>query len=116
MQLFKSLFSGGAASLSAADAKTRLDSDPTLFILDVRQPDEFRGGHIANSKLIPLGELGQRLAELPKDREILCVCRSGSRSGMAAQQLSAAGYQVINLQGGLMAWAGAGYPLKQGKA
>lgn len=115
MNLLKSLFSGGSTQISATDAKTRIDTDTTLFVLDVRQPDEFRGGHIAQAKLIPLGELAARMNEIPKDKEILCVCRSGGRSSAAASQLSAAGYKVLNLQGGMMAWEGARLPVKKGK-
>ena len=114
MSFFKQLFGAGPATLSAPEAQTRIqDKQNPVFLLDVRQPEEFRQGHIAGSKLIPLGELGQRLGELPQDREILCICRSGARSGMAASQLSQAGYKVINLSGGMMAWQSAGLPMKK---
>lgn len=115
MNLFKSLFGGGSAAVNAADAKTRIDSDKSLFILDVRQPDEFRAGHIAGSKLIPLNELSSRMNELPKDKPILCVCRSGSRSGAATGQLTRAGYDAVNLRGGMTSWQMSGYPVRRGK-
>jgi len=115
MNLFKSMFGGGGNAFSAEEAKSRIESGAPLFILDVRQPEEFREGHIAGAKLIPLGELGRRINELPKDRDILCVCASGSRSSVATRSLSSAGYQAINLRGGMMSWQMAGYAMKRGK-
>lgn len=115
MNLLKSIFGGDSTSLNAADAKARIDSKEKLFILDVRQPDEYKAGHIAGSKLIPLNELGKRINELPKDTPILCVCRSGSRSGAATSQLNGAGFKALNLRGGMMGWQGAGFPVKKGK-
>ncbi|MFN8373680.1 MAG: rhodanese-like domain-containing protein [Anaerolineae bacterium] len=115
MNIFKALFGSSGQNLNAADAKARIESEEPLFILDVRQPDEFRTGHIAGAKLIPLNELNRRLNELPKDTEILCVCRSGSRSGSAAGQLTSAGYKALNLRGGMIGWQYAGFPVKKGK-
>ncbi len=115
MNILKSLLGAGGAHLSAAEAKARLDNGAKPFILDVRQPDEFRAGHIAGAKLIPLHELDSRMKELPQNREILCVCRSGARSSSAARQLNSAGYSALNLQGGMLAWQRAGYPVKKGK-
>jgi len=54
------------------------------------------------------------MKELPKDREIICVCHSGNRSQAATRQLSTAGYQVTNLNGGMIAWVRAGLPIKMG--
>jgi rhodanese-related sulfurtransferase len=115
MNIFKALFSGGTNAVTSEEAKTRVDSKEPLFILDVRQPDEFRAAHISGAKLIPLSELGKRVGELPKDQPILCVCASGSRSSVAASQLSGAGYDVLNLRGGMAGWMRAGYPVKKGK-
>jgi rhodanese-related sulfurtransferase len=115
MNILKSLFGSSTTNLNAADAKARIDDKQPLLILDVRQPDEFRAGHIAGAKLIPLNELRNRMNELPKDTEILCVCRSGSRSGAAVGQLNSAGYNAFNLRGGMIGWQMAGYPVKKGK-
>jgi len=101
--------------MNIEDAKARIDGSERLFVLDVRQPDEFRSGHIAGAKLIPLKELGSRLKEVPQDTEILCVCRSGSRSGVATKQLIDAGFTAMNLRGGMMGWERANYPVKRGK-
>ena len=112
--MIQSLFGGSGNSISAADAKKRIDSGDTIFVLDVRQPAEFQTGHIAGAKLIPLGELSQHLKELPTDRDILCVCASGSRSSIATRQLSGAGLKAINMQGGMAGWQFAGLPIKRG--
>lgn len=116
MNIFKTLFGANSGTqVSAGEAKTWIDGDDSPFILDVRQPDEFRAGHIPGAKVIPLGELGSRQGELPRNRDILCVCRSGARSGVAARQLRDQGLNAINLRGGMIAWQGAGYTVKRGK-
>ncbi len=115
MNILKSLFGASSSNLSADEAKTLIEGDQPPYILDVRQPDEFRAGHITGATLIPLNTLGQSLGKLPKDRPILCVCHSGSRSGVAARQLDSQGYTVLNLRGGMISWQRAGYPVKKGK-
>jgi rhodanese-related sulfurtransferase len=114
MTLFSRFFGPQVEQLNPEQAKDKLKQKPAPFLLDVRQPDEFRVGHIQGASLIPLGELGQRLGELPNDREILCVCRSGSRSAAAARQLASAGYRTANLRGGMLAWQRAGLPSAKG--
>ncbi len=86
------------------------------FLLDVRQPVEYRSEYIDGATLIPLTQLKQRMRELPKDREILVVCRSGHRSMIATRQLRSAGYNVKNIDGGMIAWNKAGLPVKKGHA
>jgi len=117
MNLLKSVFGGASAvrSVNAREAKTLIDSDPNVYILDVRQPNEFDEGHIQGAKLIPLHELPAKLDKLPKDRTILCVCRSGARSGAAARQLTNVGFQAVNLSGGMIGWQMAKLPIKRGK-
>lgn len=116
MNFFKTLFgTDSSTQVSASDAKSWIDGDNTPFVLDVRQPDEFRGGHIPGAKMIPLAELKSRQGELPRNRDILCVCRSGARSGAAARQLRDLGLNAVNLRGGMIAWQGAGYTIKRGK-
>ncbi len=105
---------GGAQSISAAEANQRIESSRPPLVVDVRTASEFRSGHIIGAKLLPLNELDSRMGELPKDREILCVCQSGARSSSAARQLAAAGYTVLNLSGGMSAWSMAGLPVKRG--
>ena len=80
--------------------------------LDVREPDEWQRGHIRDALHIPLGELAERLHELPRQKQIVAVCRSGSRSGVAVAPLRQHGYDVVNLGGGLLSWHASGLPLE----
>jgi rhodanese-related sulfurtransferase len=85
------------------------------LILDVRQPDEWATGHIEGATLIPLGELQARSGELPRDRSIVVVCRSGNRSAQGRDILLAAGFtQVTSLAGGMTDWIAAGLPVVTG--
>lgn len=88
------------------DLETWMKGETLPYILDVRSLGEYRQGHIPGAQLIPLGDLPNRLHELPPDRPIVTVCRSGSRSMAAARQLVKAGYTVHNLSGGMMQWSG----------
>jgi rhodanese-related sulfurtransferase len=86
-----------------------------VFILDVRQPEEWNEYHVPGSTLIPLGELASRVDELPLDQEIVVVCRSGNRSAQGRDILIEAGFtQVTSLAGGLSQWRAAGYPVVSG--
>lgn len=115
MNLFRQFFTdGGVQVLTPQEARARLSGQPAPYVLDVREPHEYRAGHITGAVLIPLGDLRARSAELPTDREILCVCLSGSRSGVAARQLTALGFKCLNLGGGMAAWMRAGLPVKSG--
>jgi len=116
MNLLKQLFSAAATDLTAAAAQARLQGANPPYLLDVRQPEEYQAGHIAGAALIPLDQLDSRLDELPQGREIVCVCRSGSRSGTAVRRLKSAGFTALNLSGGMIAWQRAGLPVKKGKA
>ena len=92
---------------------SRRQADGALLI-DVRQPDEWNAGHAPNARLIPLGSLASRLAEIPRDREVLLICRSGNRSGTAQRQLLQAGYEhVYNVTGGMNAWTSAGLSVQR---
>ena len=99
------------AQIGPEEANRRLREDKGVVIVDVRQPVETRSGTIAGAVLIPLTEFGRRLDELPRDRPILTICRSGHRSPLAARQLRQAGYDVTDVAGGMMAWERAGLPL-----
>lgn len=101
------LFAPQVPQVSAQEVAARLSRGEPLLVVDVREPNEYAGGHIPGSRLIPLGSLAQRLAELPRDRSIVAVCRSGARSASATRQLKAAGYEVVNMAGGMLAWQGA---------
>jgi len=85
-------------------------------ILDVREPGEFKGGHIPNARNVPAGQLGERMKELEKlrKRPILVTCATGSRSAAACGELHKAGFeQVYALAGGMGAWQQAGMPAQK---
>jgi rhodanese-related sulfurtransferase len=84
------------------------------YVLDVRQPDEYEAGHVPGAVLVPLGELGDRQAELPEDRPLLVICKSGARSANAVRALTAAGYDATNVAGGTLAWIDAGNAVVEG--
>jgi len=85
-----------------------------LHLLDVREDDEWAAGHIDGAQHIPLGELSARLGELPKERTIVAVCRSGGRSEAAVRGLRKLGFEAENLEGGVNAWDRAKLPLVDG--
>ena len=82
-----------------------------VHVLDVREDDEWARGHIAGAQHIPLGDLPARFAELPDDKQVVCVCAVGGRSGRAAHFLNAAGKDAVNLDGGMFQWEAAGRPI-----
>lgn len=86
------------------------------YLLDVRQSDEYAEAHVPGAVLVPLDQLPDRQGELPKDRPLLVICRSGGRSAAAVQALSAAGYDATNVAGGTLAWIEAGNPVAEGPA
>ncbi|WP_348263143.1 molybdopterin-synthase adenylyltransferase MoeB [Telmatobacter sp. DSM 110680] len=95
----------GVPQLSVKDLKQRIDAGEDVFILDVREPYEYQIAQIGG-KLIPQNDVPQRLAEIPRDREIVVQCRSGARSQKIAEFLKQSGYQqVVNLAGGILAWS-----------
>lgn len=108
---------GGAVShINAMEAAQKIKT-PEVFLLDVRSPDEYRNAHIEGAKLIPVGELRQRIGELQdmKDKVVLAYCQSGMRSRSAASVLASEGFTVMNLKGGISSWIAAGNPVKRGK-
>ena len=85
------------------------------FLLDVREPDEWEDYHIPNTTLVPLSELKDRVNELPRDQEVVVVCRSGNRSQEGRDILLAAGFEnVTSMAGGVIDWRQAGYPIEAG--
>jgi rhodanese-related sulfurtransferase len=81
------------------------------FLLDVREDDEWAAGHAPDAVHVRLGDLGTRAGELPRDREVYVICRSGARSAYAAQALAGAGWTTINVSDGMTGWAVAGRPM-----
>jgi molybdopterin/thiamine biosynthesis adenylyltransferase/rhodanese-related sulfurtransferase len=95
----------GIPQMSVRELKQRLDAGEELFILDVREPYEYRIANIGG-RLIPMNDVPKRLAEIDHGREIVVQCRSGQRSQRVAEFLVKSGYaNVKNLAGGILAWA-----------
>jgi len=93
-----------AIEITPLDLKRRMDAGDTLLILDVREPQEYQINRIEGSVLIPLGEVPRRYAELDVEVEIIAQCKSGARSGKAADFLRSKGFRVKNLTGGILRW------------
>jgi rhodanese-related sulfurtransferase len=77
-------------------------------IIDVREVDEYEDGHVASAVLIPLGEVTERLAEVPTGGPVYVICKSGARSHRAAEWLIGQGIDASNVAGGTMAWINSG--------
>ena len=82
-----------------------------VFLVDVREDDEWTAGHAPDAVHVKLGELGARTQELPRDQEVYLICRSGARSAYAAQLLTSQGWQAVNVADGMTGWAVAGRPM-----
>lgn len=101
-----------AAETSVTDAY-KIYQQGDAFFLDVREQTEWDEYHAPGTTLIPLGELPSRLADVPKDKPIVVVCRSGNRSKSGRDILQQAGYSnVTSMAGGLTQWRAAGYPIE----
>ena len=110
MRLFTkapSIEPGEAADLIAAR---------TAVVVDVREHAEWKAGHIKDATHIPLAKLSNRQDQIPAGKTIITVCRSGHRSALAARTLTRTGHDVVNLRGGMNAWARAGLPLSPSSA
>ena len=108
----RSALSAQVQTITPQELYRRMQNGEPVILVDVRTSQEYKqDGHIRGSRLIPLSELQQRGEKLSKDRLIVCVCRSGSRSRVACQQLAGQGFtNVTNLVGGMNAWRRAGLP------
>jgi len=121
---------GQAASAPAAAASASLPlispqallerqakRDPSLFVLDVRTPQEYAAGHVPGAVNVPYDQVASHLAEIPKDKDVVLYCRSGRRTGLAAEVLEANGYTKLgHLQGDMEAWLKDGRPVESGDA
>ncbi|MFC4601953.1 rhodanese-like domain-containing protein [Cohnella hongkongensis] len=91
--------------ISAEELKARLDAGETPHMIDVREEEEVAQGMISGARHLPLGQVPQQLDSIPKNEEVILICRSGARSDRACQYLASLGYSgVTNLLGGMLAW------------
>jgi len=116
--LFWSFFGNRIRGIKEVDSigALQLINHKNAIVLDVREEDEYKAGHVLNSTLVPLGKLKARIGELEKyrDRSIVVVCRSGTRSATACATLGKQGFtQAYNLAGGVNAWQKAKLPLEK---
>jgi rhodanese-related sulfurtransferase len=81
------------------------------YLLDVREDDEWVAGHAPDAVHIPLSELSARAQEVPNDRDVYVICRSGARSAQAVAAFNNAGWSASNVDGGMHAWEAAGRPM-----
>lgn len=96
-----------SAPMSPGEVDEAIHEGKPMVVIDVREPGEFADGRIASAKNIPLRDVQTRAAEIPKDQEVVLVCRSGNRSEIAWELLRKMGYtRVHNMEGGMKAWQG----------
>jgi rhodanese-related sulfurtransferase len=98
-----------APEVSAKDANALVTAGALL--LDVREDDEWQAGHAPQAEHLPMSRLQAEYERLPTDRRIVCVCHVGARSAAVAIALRNAGWDAVNLTGGMNAWEAAGLPL-----
>ncbi|CAM3723411.1 rhodanese-like domain-containing protein [Cohnella lubricantis] len=93
------------ATTTVDQLKSRLDAGEKPILIDVREDEEVAAGMIDGAIHIPMGEIPDRLADIPRDREVIFICRSGGRSGRVCEYLEAQGFgNIVNMQGGMLAW------------
>lgn len=97
------------ADITIAQVRERLGGADQL--IDVREDFEVAEGMVPGAKHIPLGTLPSRLGEIDRSRPVIAICRSGNRSRQATEILKGAGFQVDNMEGGMLAWSRAGLPV-----
>ena len=84
-------------------------------LVDVREIEEYVEVHVPGALLVPLSQLNARAQEIPDDRRVYVICRSGSRSLTAAVALNRAGWDTVSVAGGTLAWMEAGHPVEAGQ-
>jgi phage shock protein E len=119
--LFASLVAAGALAAGPAlvpiSQETLLErqqkGDEAAFVLDVRSPEEYASGHVPGAVNIPYDQIASRIAEVPKDQDVVLYCRSGRRAGIAAEVLAGQGYtRLQHLEGDIVAWVDKGRPIE----
>lgn len=102
-----------APEIDVHEARRRVQAGSTF--VDVRERDEYRAVRTPDARLLPLSDFMQRWeAELPQDREVVVLCRSGARSGRVTAFLLAHGVEAVNVAGGILAWEEEGLPVEKG--
>ena len=90
--------------------------DDATYVLDVRSPEEYASGHVPGAVNIPYDQIASRMAEVPKDKDVVLYCKSGRRAGIAAEVLAGQGYtRLQHLEGDIVAWVEKGRPVETPK-
>ena len=105
------MFQPQVPSIAVTDLDPAHPVPPGAVLVDVREQDEWDAGHAPDAVHIPLGDLPDRLGELPTDQRVLVLCHSGARSARATAWLVQGGYDAANIEGGIVDWARAGLPV-----
>ena len=116
MSFLRKIMGPGVPSVDVKQAAEMQGDDVGALIIDVREANEYAQIRAKGAVLLPVGRLNNRVKDLPRDREILLICRTGGRSANATQFLAANGFEnVTNVSGGVMAWYNAGLPTSSGE-
>jgi rhodanese-related sulfurtransferase len=119
--LFASLVAAGALAAEPALVPISQEAllerqqkgDEAAYVLDVRSPEEYASGHVPGAVNIPYDQIASRIAEVPKDQDVVLYCKSGRRAGIAAEVLAAQGYiRLQHLEGDIVAWVDKGRPVE----
>jgi len=114
LALSATVLAAGNRDIRATEAKGLLATKKSVYLLDVRTPEEFRQGRIQGAVLIPINEVERRIGEIPRNRPIVVYCAVGSRSGLVAGFLSQKGYgEVYNVTDGIVGWYRNGFPISR---
>ncbi|GKV68404.1 rhodanese-like domain-containing protein [Sporosarcina sp. NCCP-2716] len=92
--------------ITASELEKKLEEGEHVNMIDVREADEIATGKVIGAVHIPLGEIPARLDELDKTKPYTLICRSGGRSGRAAEFLESEGFDITNMTGGMLSWQG----------
>jgi adenylyltransferase/sulfurtransferase len=104
-RLFRRIGEGGSRFTDPLEVRAKIGRGDSFVLIDVREPHEYQICRIPYAKLIPLGQLPQRVNELDRDIEIVAHCKSAMRSAKAADLLKKAGFRARNMKGGILAWS-----------
>lgn len=92
-------------TITVEELKARLDAGEKPLMIDVREPEEVAYGMIEGAIHIPMGQIPERLAEIPREGEVIFICRSSHRSGQVCDYLGMLGFEKpVNMVGGMLAW------------
>jgi phage shock protein E len=119
--LFASLVAAGALAAEPvlvpisqeALLERQQKGEAATYVLDVRSPEEYASGHVPGAVNIPYNQIASRMAEVPKDKDVVLYCRTGRRAGIAADVLAGQGYtRLQHLEGDIVAWVAKGRPVE----